>query len=72
MAPSQLQKQTSRDISNNSRNARITPTNVRTVSPNQRIKTTMSQNQAYGFRQSTVEPQEQYQYNQFGESQILA
>lgn len=70
LVPSQMQKQSSRDISSNSRNARLTPTN-RNLSPKNRVKTTISQNQGYGgYRQQHNEQQEQ-QYNQFGESQVL-
>lgn len=37
-----------RDVSNNSRNARLTPSNARNISPNQRIKTVVTQNQVVG------------------------
>lgn len=67
LLPSQLQKQSSRDISSNSRNARITPTNPRTLSPKQRVKTAVSQNPPYLFAQQ----QQQEQYAGFGESQVL-
>lgn len=58
LPPSQLHKQSSRDISSNSRNARITPTNPRTLSPKARVKTTMSQLPYY--RPAVQEQQEQY------------
>lgn len=68
LVPSQMQKQSSRDISSNSRNARLTPTG-RNLSPKNRVKTTVSQNPGYGtFRQQNEQEQ---QYNQFGESQVL-
>lgn len=66
LVPSQLQKQSSRDISSNSRNARLTPTN-RNLSPKNRVKTTVSHNQGYRQQQS----EQEQQYNQFGESQVL-
>jgi hypothetical protein len=65
LPPSQLHKQPSRDISSNSRNARVTPTNTRTLSPKARVKTTVSQLPPY---RPVHEQQEQYE---FGESQVL-
>lgn len=62
--PPQLNKQSSRDISSNSRN-RLTPTNTRTLSPKARVKTTVSQMPPY---RPVHEQQEQYE---FGESQVL-
>jgi hypothetical protein len=43
---------------------------VRNLSPKQRVKTTISQNQVFGsYKQQTLAEQEHY--NEFGESQVL-
>jgi hypothetical protein len=68
LLPSQLQKQSSRDISSNSRQARLTPSNTRTLSPKQRVKTTVSQNPYLPYRQPIEQQQERYE---FGESQVV-
>ena len=55
--PQQFHKQSSRDVSSNSRNARLTPTNNRALSPKARVKTTVSH---IPFRQAVQEQQEHY------------
>lgn len=58
VVPSQVQRKSPRDVSNNSRNARLTPSNLRDASPKHRVKTTVSQNQGYpAFRQPASEIQ---------------